>query len=84
MGVPAGTRPEARTPPIPLPQGPIPSSWARLPSLTLLDLGSNVGVCGSSPPWPASTQVHTDATNMGQSCIMVQTSGTVAGVVLGE
>lgn len=38
-------------------QGAIPTSWARLPSLTLLELGSNVGLCGSQPDWRAGTQV---------------------------
>lgn len=28
--------------------------------------------------------MHTEATNIDQSCIMVSTSGTMAGVVLGE
>lgn len=32
-------------------------------------------------PW---LQMRAEATNLGQSCIMVQTSGAVAGVVLGE
>lgn len=35
----------------------MPVSWSELPSLTLLDLGSNVGVCGGQPPWRAGTQV---------------------------
>lgn len=33
---------------------------------------------------PRSLQVRTDATNIDQSCIMVNTSGTVAGAVLGK
>ncbi|PRW45596.1 surface antigen [Chlorella sorokiniana] len=63
--------------------GAVPVSWSELPSLTLLDLSSNLGVCGGQPPWRSGAQVRTDATNIEQSCIMVQTSGTVAGAVLG-
>ena len=65
-------------------QGPIPPSWAHLPSLTLINLGSNVGVCGGEPSWRAGTQVHIDATSLAQSCIMVNTSGALAGAVLGK
>lgn len=65
-------------------QGPIPASWARLPSLTLLDLGSNVGVCGGQPTWHDGTQAVLDATNVAQSCIMVGTSGVLAGILLGK
>ena len=65
-------------------QGPIPASWARLPLLALLNLASNVGVCGGQPRWGAATQVRANDTNLGQSCFMVRTSGAVAGAVLGE
>jgi hypothetical protein len=65
-------------------QGPIPASWATLPSLSRLGLASNVGVCGGQPVWGKNTAVHTEATNVQQSCMMVNTSGTMAAVVLGE
>ena len=65
-------------------QGCIPASWARLPLLSLLNLASNVGVCGGQPRWGAATQVRANATNLGQSCFMVRTSGALAGAVLGE
>ena len=65
-------------------QGNIPPSWARLPSLMAIDLGSNVGVCGAPPEWQAGVRVHIAATNIGQSCIMVNTSSTLVGAVLGQ
>jgi hypothetical protein len=70
--------------PLPLLQGAIPPSWAQLPALHQLTLNSNVGICGGAPQWREGAAVHAEATNLGHSCVMVNTSGTFAGVVLGK